>query len=140
MIDLQNRVAFITGGARGIGRGCALEMAKYGADIVIYDKGNREAAAETVEMIRQVGGEAIIVVGDVTDRNAVEAGVQQSIDRFGKIDILVNNAGSSIRNPFLELSVEDAAQTIDMFACGVCSIALRLLQGTWSRVAGEEKS
>ena len=66
MIDLQNKVAFITGGARGIGRGCALEMAKYGADIVIYDKGNREAAAETVEMIRQVGGEAIIVVGDVT--------------------------------------------------------------------------
>ena len=119
MIDLQNRVAFITGGARGIGRGCALEMAKCGADIVIYDKGNREAAAETVEMIRQVGGEAIIVVGDVTDRNAVEAGVKQSIDRFGKIDILVNNAGSSIRNPFLELSAEDAAQTIDVCMWGV---------------------
>ena len=66
MIDLQNKVAFITGGARGIGRGCALEMARCGADIVIYDKGNREAAAETVEMIRHVGGEAIIVVGDVT--------------------------------------------------------------------------
>ena len=110
MIDLQNKVAFITGGARGIGRGCALEMAKCGADIVIYDMGNREAAADTVEMIRRVGRESIIVAGDVTDRNAVEAGVQQSIDRFGKIDILVNNAGSSIRNPFLELSVEDAAQ------------------------------
>lgn len=119
MINLQNKIAFITGGARGIGRGCALEMAKCGADIVIYDRGNREAAAETVEIIRQVGREAIIVDGDVTDRIAVEAGVQQSLDRFGKVDILVNNAGSSIRNPFLELSVEDAAQTIDVCMWGV---------------------
>lgn len=119
MIDLQGKVAFVTGGARGIGRGCALEMAKCGADIVLYDMGNREAAEETVDMIRQVGREAIVAVGDVTDRNAVEAGVQQSLDRFGKIDILVNNAGSSIRNPFLELSVEDAAKTIDVCMWGV---------------------
>ncbi len=119
MIDLQGKVAFITGGARGIGRGCALEMAKCGANIVIYDMGNRESAAETVEMIRQVGREAMIAAGDVTDRNAVEAGVQQSIDRFGKIDILVNNAGTSIRNAFLELSVEDAEKTIDVCMWGV---------------------
>ena len=59
----------------------------------------------------------------------MESAVQQSVDRFGKIDILVNNAGSSIRNPFLELSVEDAAQTIDV-CMRVCFIAVRSSQGT----------
>ncbi len=119
MIDLQNKVALITGAARGIGRGCAVEMAKCGADIIINDCANLDEAAETEEVIRQHGRQAISLVGDVSDREDVERIVREGIDRFGKIDILVNNAGASVRNPFLKISTTEAERTIGVCMWGV---------------------
>ena len=119
MVDLQGKVALITGSSRGIGRGCAIEMATCGADIVINYRTHPDEAEEVAEIVRGLGRNAITVGSDIADRNAVEAMVQQGIDRFGKIDILVNNAAMSIRKPFLEIPVADVERTIDVCMWGV---------------------
>lgn len=119
MIDLQDKVALITGSSRGIGRGCAIEMAKCGADIIINYRTHPDEAQEVAEAIRQLGRDAITVGADVADRAAVESMIQQGLDRFGKIDILVNNAAMSIRRRLLEISVEEVSQTIDVCMWGV---------------------
>lgn len=89
---LPNRVAIITGGARGIGKGIALKFADEGCSIVIADVLVNEAG-ETVEQISQKGREAIFVQCDVSKSRQVQDLVDQTINRFGKVDILVNNAG-----------------------------------------------
>jgi glucose 1-dehydrogenase len=119
MVDLQGKVALITGSSRGIGRGCAVEMATCGADIVINYRTHPDEAEEVAAIVRGLGRNAITVGADIADRDAVEAMVQQGIDRFGKIDILVNNAAMSIRKPFLEIPVADVARTIDVCMWGV---------------------
>jgi NAD(P)-dependent dehydrogenase (short-subunit alcohol dehydrogenase family) len=89
---LSNRVAIITGGARGIGKGIALKFADEGCAIVIADVLVNEAG-KTVEQISQKGREAIFVQCDVSKSRQVQDLVDQTINRFGKVDILVNNAG-----------------------------------------------
>ena len=119
MVDLQGKVALITGSSRGIGRGCAIEMATCGADIVINYRTHPDEAEEVAEIVRGLGRNAMTVGADIADRDAVETMVQQGIDRFGKIDLLVNNAAMSIRKPFLEIPVADVSRTIDVCMWGV---------------------
>jgi len=89
---LKDRVAMVTGGARGIGRDIALCYAKEGADIAICDV-NAETLATTQKEIESTGRQALTGVVDVTKSDQVEAFVQKILDKFKKIDILVNNAG-----------------------------------------------
>ena len=126
MIDLHNKVALITGSSRGIGRGCAIEMAKCGADIVLNYRTHPDEAEAVAQAVRQLGRHAITVGADVAEREAVEAMVQQGVDQFGKIDTLVNNAAMSIRKPFLDISVAEVSRTIDVCMWGVfhCSQAV----------------
>jgi len=119
MVDLNNKIALVTGSSRGIGRGCALEMARCGANIVVNYRTHKEEAEETAETVRQLGGDALVVQADVADRQAVERMVQAALDKFGKIDILVNNAAITIRKPFLEIPVEDVARVWDVNLWGV---------------------
>lgn len=91
---LSNRVAIITGGARGIGRGIALKFADEGCSIIIADV-LVEEARKTLEEISEKGREAIFVQCDVSNSRQVQDLVEQTINRFGKVDILVNNAGIS---------------------------------------------
>ncbi|WP_298445767.1 SDR family oxidoreductase [Gordonia sp. (in: high G+C Gram-positive bacteria)] len=105
---LDGKVAVITGAGRGIGREHALLFAKEGAKVVVNDLGGDNAgegvdqtpAAETVELIRAAGGDAVINGGNVADWNDAQALVQQAIDEFGGLDIVVNNAGI-LRDGFL---------------------------------------
>ena len=119
MIDLTGKVALITGSSRGIGRGCAIELAKAGADIIVNYRSHHAEGEETAKAVRDLGRSAIVVGADVSDRNAVEAMVNQGIEAFGKIDILVANAAMSIRKPFLEANIEDIEKTIDVCMWGV---------------------
>ena len=80
MIDLQDKVALITGSSRGIGRGCAIEMAKCGADIIINYRTHPDEAQEVAEAIRQLGRDAITVGADVADRAAVESMISRWTD------------------------------------------------------------
>lgn len=119
MVDLENKVAIVTGSSRGIGRGCALEMAKAGADVVVTYRTHPEEAQEVAKIIRQMGREALVVPLDVADRGQVEDMVQAAREKFGKINILVNNAAITIRKPFLEMPVEDMARVLNVSLWGV---------------------
>lgn len=89
---LSNRVAIITGGARGIGRGIALKFAEEGCSLVIADLVELEAK-QTMTEISEKGREGVFVKCDISDSSQVHDMVDQAINRFGKVDILVNNAG-----------------------------------------------
>jgi 2-dehydro-3-deoxy-L-rhamnonate dehydrogenase (NAD+) len=89
LIDLNNRTAVITGGARGIGLACAARMIASGARVMVWD---RDADALR-EASRQLGANAATSLVDVTDEGAVNAATQTTLEAFSKIDILVNNAG-----------------------------------------------
>ncbi|KLU64676.1 3-oxoacyl-[acyl-carrier-protein] reductase FabG [Desulfosporosinus acididurans] len=90
---LNESVAIVTGGGRGIGRAIALELAAAGVKVVVNYAGRSDKAEETVSLIRQAGGESIAVQADVSQAADVDHLVQMALEHFGKIDILVNNAG-----------------------------------------------
>lgn len=130
MVNLKDKVAIVTGAARGIGRGCALEMAKAGADVIVTDCAHPEESQEVAELVQKIGRKAIVVPLDVADRREVENMVQAVQEKFGKIDILVNNAAASVLKPFLEISVEEMAHVLSV--SGACSIAVSWLHLSWS--------
>ncbi|MET8471234.1 SDR family oxidoreductase [Streptomyces sp. NPDC006422] len=96
MTDLSGKVALVTGSVRGIGRAIALRYAALGAHVVVNYAGNKDAAQDTVEEIRNLGSRAIAVQADVSDLTALEDLFQQALKEFGKIDIVVANAGVEI--------------------------------------------
>ncbi len=97
----ERRVAVVTGGARGIGRACALRIAEEGRDIVIADI--EESGTEVVEEVETLGQAALFVRIDMTDEAAVHAMVAQTLEHFGRLDILVCCAGIlGWEKPFLE--------------------------------------
>jgi len=91
--SLENRVALVTGGSRGIGRAVALELAARGAAVVVNYNKSPEAAQEVVKKIQDAGGKASAFQADVSDFKQAEALVKYAIDTFGDLSILVNNAG-----------------------------------------------
>ena len=91
-MQLANRVAIITGGARGIGREIALLFAREGADLALFDV-NEQQLIPTVQELEALGRRAIGLVVDVTGARAVDEAVSKVLDKLGRIDILINNAG-----------------------------------------------
>jgi len=123
MIDLSGRVALITGSARGIGRGCALEMAKAGADIAVNYHTQREAAEEVAAAVRTMGRKAVVIGADVAVRDQVDAMVAETVEHLGRLDIAVCNAARSHRAPFLDLTVEQVRETLNVTLWGVFHVA-----------------
>jgi len=89
---LQGKTAYITGSGRGIGRAVALKLASEGANIVINDL-DQEPAEEVVSLIKSNGGDAVAVVGSVTEEGFAARFINTGVETFGGIDIIVNNAG-----------------------------------------------
>jgi meso-butanediol dehydrogenase/(S,S)-butanediol dehydrogenase/diacetyl reductase len=89
---LSQRVAVVTGGGRGIGRGIVLALAEAGTDIAIADV-DAESAGRTAEEVAGLGREVLVCPVDVSDTQSVQRGIDQILARFGRVDILVNNAG-----------------------------------------------
>lgn len=104
---LEDRVALVTGSARGIGRAIAERLASEGAQVIINYSRSMDAAKSTVAEIRQAGNRAMAIQGDVSSRPDVERTVGEILERHGTIDILVNNAGVSVEKPFLEHTEEE---------------------------------
>ena len=103
-LKLQDKVAFITGAARGIGRACALRYAEEGADLVLldvardldeipYPLGSKRQLNETADRCRDRGAAVLAVVADIREQAELSEAVASALDRFGRIDVLVNNAG-----------------------------------------------
>lgn len=106
-MKLIGKVAFVTGGSRGIGREIALELAREGAHVAINYAGNKEKAEAVADEIREIGKEAIVLQGDVSDQESVQAMIKAALSHFNKIDILVNNAGITKDNLLMRMKEED---------------------------------
>lgn len=111
---LKNKVALVTGGSRGIGRGIAEIFAEEGADVAVNYVGHAAQAEETAAYVRSTGRRAITVQADVARRTDVEAMVRTVWDDLGPIDILVNNAGIETIVPFLDLTDEQWTRLTDV--------------------------
>ena len=104
---LNDSVAIVTGSGRGIGRAIALELAVAGAKVVVNYAGRADKAEESVELIREAGGECIAIQADVSQTVDVDRLVKTTLDHFGKIDILVNNAGITRDSLLLRMKEAD---------------------------------
>ena len=105
-MSLQNKVALVTGAASGIGEQCARKLASLGAAVVIADL-NLENAQKVASTIVEGGGKAIAVAMDVTNEEAVNAGIERTVKELGSIDVLVSNAGIQIVAPIEEYAFAD---------------------------------
>ena len=92
-MSIQNKVALITGGSRGIGRAVSLRLASDGVKLAINYKSDKKSADLVVGLAKEMGVEALSVQADVSDSSQVDVMVDQVVSEFGNVDILVNNAG-----------------------------------------------
>ena len=102
--DLTGKVAIVTGGYQGLGRGMAIGLAEAGADVVLVD---RAEALETASVIQSFGRKYLTVAADLMSITAIPSIVQRTIEKFGKVDILINNAGTIRRTPAIDYSEKD---------------------------------
>src|SRR5919108_2118425 len=119
MLTLQDKVAIVTGGSRGIGRAICLGLAAQGAKVVVAARTEVDTSADTAfekyasgtihattQLIQQRGGTAIGTTCDVTRVEDIRRLVGTTLERFGRIDVLVNNAGIDCESPVIDLDVD----------------------------------
>ncbi|MBU0508080.1 SDR family oxidoreductase [bacterium] len=105
--ELDGKVALVTGGARGIGRGIALKLAQAGADVVINYLEREDAAHEVADWVKGMGHRCLLAKADVCDGAQVHAMFETITAEFGRLDILVNNVGPFFVRRILKMSVEE---------------------------------
>jgi len=111
-MNLTGKAALVTGAALGIGRGCALELARAGADVAINDRQATEQTAALLNEIEALGRRAVVVAGDAFDRGSCESIVARAGEHFGRLDILVSNPAFSRRGDFLDYEASLFEQTL----------------------------
>jgi len=117
---LKGKVAIITGGDSGLGRAAAIAFAKEGACVVIPYYNEHKDAMETKDYIEKLGGECVLLSGDITDKGFCQSIVEKTLERFGKIDILVNNAGVQYQaDSILDISDEQFDHTMKVNIYGM---------------------
>ncbi len=112
-VNLEGKVAFITGARRGMGKAHALELARCGAKVVVTDI-SLEDCQLVVREIKKKGDEALAFKVDVTNKKEIEKAVEETVKKFGRLDILVNNAGVAQFKPFLDLTEEEWNKTLNI--------------------------
>jgi 3-oxoacyl-[acyl-carrier protein] reductase len=111
---LNEKVALVTGGSRGIGAAIAKRLAADGASVAITYANGADAASSVVKAIEQAGGKAIAIQANATDTQAIQAAVEKTVTTLGRLDVLVNNAGTAIPKPFEETTLEELDLLIDL--------------------------
>lgn len=125
---LKDKVAIITGGDSGLGRAAAIAFVKEGAKVVIPYYNEHIDAKETKEYIESLGGECLLLAGDITDKNFCKKIVQTTLEKFGKINILVNNAGVQYQQDTLEnISDEQFDRTMQVNVYGMFYLTKEVL-------------
>jgi 3-oxoacyl-[acyl-carrier protein] reductase len=113
-MELEGKVAIVTGGTRGIGRAIVLDLAENGADIALNYRKSADLAKELVETIQGMGRRAMIVQADVSSFDDAQAMVQKVLDEFGRVDILINNAGMNWDGVVWKMTEEQWDQVINV--------------------------
>lgn len=110
----MGKIAVVTGASKGIGRACALRLAKDGMTVVVNYSHSDEEAAKSVEEIKAVGGDAVAYKADVSDLNQVKEMFKFVSDTYGRVDVLVNNAGIVRDEYLLMLTQENLDKCLDL--------------------------
>ncbi len=118
-MNLSGRTALVTGGGRGIGKGCAMALARAGADVAITYRKDEEAAKSVVEEIKKLGRKALAVSCDVAFEDQVNAMVKTVLEQMGKIDLLICNAGIASRGNLIhDTTTEELRRVLDTHVLG----------------------
>ncbi|MBI2056059.1 MAG: SDR family oxidoreductase [Candidatus Sungbacteria bacterium] len=137
MFDLQNKIALVTGGRRGMGRTHALALASQGAKVAVTDVDVNDCEG-VVEEIKAKGGQAACFKMDVSKKEEVESVFDEIIGQFGRLDILVNNAGIYISKPAFEITEEEWDRMMDVNLKGqfLCAqrAAKEMANNKWGRI------
>ena len=123
----MDRVAFITGGTRGIGRQIAIKLSKAGYKIAVNYRTENENLKITKSEIEKIGGTFLAVRGDVTDFEACKKCVEEIIANFGKIDVLVNNAGVTKDNLLMRMKEDEFKSVIDINLIGTFNVTKNVI-------------
>ena len=118
LFRLDDRVAIITGGSKGLGKAMASALAGAGANVVVMSRHLNEAQVTADEIKNSTGRKILALEVDVSQQPQVERMVNQTLEEFGRIDILINNAGINIRGSIEELKMEDLAQVLNINLIG----------------------
>lgn len=132
---LEDNVAVITGAGSGIGRAIAMEFVRAGARVAICDIDGARARATAAEIERN-GGEAVAIEMDVTDEAAVNAGVDRTAARFGRIDTMISNAGIQIVHPIEDFPYADFRRMIDIHLGGGFLLTKACVRHMYPRKSG----
>ena len=134
---LKDKVAIITGGDSGLGKAAAIAFVKEGAKVVIPYYNEHKDAMEMKSYIESLGGECLLISGDIADKNFSKEIVKKTLDRFGKIDILVNNAGVQYQQDYLDsISDEQFDRTMKVNVYGMFYLTKEVLPHlkSWSSI------
>jgi len=113
-MELEGKIAIVTGGTRGIGRAIALDLAANGADIAINYRKSVDLAKELAEIIRGMGRRALVIQADVSSFDDAQAMVEKVLNDFGQVDILINNAGMNWDGVVWKMSEEQWDRVISV--------------------------
>jgi 3-oxoacyl-[acyl-carrier protein] reductase len=137
MAGVEGRVALVTGASQGIGRACAIELARSGAKVVLCAR-NVEKLQEVAKEIGASGGESDVIKMDVAHEEEITAGVKTAIGRFGKVDILVNNAGITRDQLVMRMKRADWDDVINTNLTGpfllIQAVIGSMLKQRWGRI------
>ena len=134
-MDLSGKTAFITGASQGIGKACALELARAGADVVLASR-NLERLEKVADEVRAVGPEALVVSLDLANPATIKPAFARAQEKFSKIDILVNNAGITRDGLVLRMKRADWQEVLDTNLTGAYLCIQAALAGMVKRRYG----
>lgn len=117
-MDLTGKNFFITGSSKGIGRGCAIECAKAGANVAINYRSEDGTAQQVADEVRAMGRKALLLQGDVAEQATIEKLIAQAAEQFGQLDGFVSNAVYSDRERMVDANMEGFKRTIDVSMWG----------------------
>ena len=117
-MQLENKVAAVTGSSLGIGRAIAVAFGREGASVVINYRSHPEEGQEAVEEIQKSGGQAISVQADVSEPDGVRNLIQQTVEEFGRLDVMVNNAGVGVAGTAITTTEEEYERVMDVCVRG----------------------